>query len=323
MKLDSLVESGAKELGPRFNLVGVLPTVMLFLFVLALYWSSAPQHEPDVRAVVEKIEKIGGKEGIMLALGVLLFALLIQPLQLSLVRLLEGYWDVPLLPSVGALFSRPGIAWHRKRRGKLNAQTRLAKHPEDATPTDKARMAAADWRLRRYYPAAHRLLPTALGNALRAAEDVPYQRYRLDAVVIWPRLYPLLPQNMIAILTDRRNQLDLAVRFCAVFLLCAIISVFFLYRHGWWLLVPVLMLLLARLSYRGAVSAAVAYGESVQSAFDLYRFELHKALRMPAPCYLQAEKKTNQLITSFLRQGIDDELELLPYDTAAPKNKTV
>jgi len=319
MKLDSLVESGAKELGPRFNLVGVFPTVMLFLFVLALYWSGAPQHEPDLGVVVEKVEQIGGKEGLMLALGVLLFALLIQPLQLSLVRFLEGYWDLPLLPSVGTLFSRPGIAWHRKRRDRLKAQTQLRKKLEDATPTDKARMASADWHLRRYYPAPHRLLPTALGNALRAAEDVPYQRYRLDAVVIWPRLYPLLPQNMIGILTDRRNQLDLAARFCAVFLLCAIISFFFYYRHGWWLLVPVLMLLLTRLSYRGAVSAAVAYGESVQSAFDFYRFELHKALRMPAPSNLQAEKKTNQLITSFFRQGLDDELELLPYNTTAPK----
>lgn len=319
MNLDSLVESGAKELGPRFNLVGVLPTVMLFLFVLALYWSGAPQHEPDVRTVVEKVEQIGGKEGVMLALGVLLFALLMQPLQLSLVRLLEGYWDLPLLPSVGALFSRPGIAWHRKRRGKLKAQTQLPMKLKDATPTDKARMAAADWHLRRYYPAPHRLLPTALGNALRAAEDVPYQRYRLDGVVIWPRLYPLLSQNMIGILADRRNQLDLAARFCAIFLLCAIISLFFLSSHGWWLLVPAFMLLLARLSYSGAVAAAVAYGESVQTAFDLYRFDLHKAMRIPAPPNLQAEKKTNQLITSFLRQGIGDELEQLPYDTAAPK----
>jgi hypothetical protein len=320
MKLDSLVESGAKELGPRFSLVGVLPTVMLFLFVLALYWSNAPEHEPDLRAVVEKVEQIGGKEGVMLALGILLFALLLQPLQLSLVRLLEGYWHLPLLPSVGALLSWPGIAWHRKRRSQLKAQTQLPIKLKDATPTDKAGMAAADWRLRRYYPAPDRLLPTALGNVLRAAEDVPYQRYRLDAVVIWPRLYPLLPQNMIGILTDRRNQLDLAARFCAIFLLCAIISLFFLYRHGWWLLVPVLMLLLARLSYRGAVAAAVAYGESVQSAFDLYRFELYKALRMPTPSNLQAEKKTNQLITGFLRQGIDDELELLLYDKASPKN---
>lgn len=322
MKLDSLVESGAKELGPRFNLVGVLPTVMLFLFVLALYWSGAPQHSPDMRAVVERVEQVGGKEGILLALGVLLFALLMQPLQLSLVRVLEGYWDVSLLPSVGALLSRPGKWWHGRRRRKLKEQTQLRKQKGDIKPTpqEEARVAVADWRLRRSYPAPHRLLPTALGNALRAAEDVPYQRYGLDGVVIWPRLYPLLPPSMTGILTDRRNQLDLAARFCAVFLLCAIFSLFFLYSHGWWLLVPAFMLLLARLSYRGAVAAAVAYGESVQSAFDLYRFELHKALRIPAPSNLQAEKKTNQLITRFLRQGIADELELLPYDVPAPKN---
>jgi hypothetical protein len=319
MKLESLVESGAKDLGPRFNLVGVLPTVALFLFVLALYWSGAAQHAPDVQSVAERVEQVGGKEGIMLALGVLLFALLMQPLQFSLVRVLEGYWNVPLLPSVGALLSRPGKWWHGRRRRKLKEQTQLQKRRADVTPADLARLASADWQLRRYYPAPHRLLPTALGNALRAAEDVPYERYRLDAVVVWPRLYPLLPQGMIGILTDRRNQLDLAARFCAVFLLCAFISFFFLYAHGWWLLVPLFMLLLARLSYRGAVAAAVAYGESVQSTFDLYRFELHKALRLPAPSNLHAEKQTNELITRFLRQGIADELELLPYEAPAPK----
>ena len=121
---------------------------------------------------------------------------------------------------------------------------------------------------------------------------------------------------MTGILTDRRNQLDLAARFCAVFLLCAIISLFFLYSHGWWLLVPAFMLLLARLSYRGAVAAAVAYGESVQSAFDLYRFELHKALRIPAPSNLQAEKKMNKTLSDFLRQGLDSEMEAVTYAEA-------
>lgn len=319
MNLSGLVESGAKELGPRFNLVGILPTVILFLFVMALYWSGAPGRSPDVQAVVARVEQVGGKEGIMLALGVLLFALLMQPLQFSLVRVLEGYWNVPSLPWLGTLLSRPGKWWHGRQRRQLKEQTQTEKSRKDLTPADTARIAAADWQLRRYYPAPQRLLPTALGNALRAAEDVPYQRYGLDAIVIWPRLYPLLPQDMIGLLADRRNQLDLAARFCAVFLLCAIISLFFLYPHGWWLLVPLFILLLARLSYRGAVAAAVAYGESVQSAFDLYRFELHKALRIPAPPNLHAEKKTNQLITNFLRQGIAGEFELLPYDSPTPK----
>lgn len=321
MNLGSVIESGAKELGPRFNLVGVLPTVMLFVFVLALYWSGAPQRSPDVWAVVQRVEQIGAKDGILLALGVLLFALLMQPLQLSLVRVLEGYWDVPLLPWVGTILSKPGILWHEYRRSILEKATQVQtlEGAEEVTPEEEARAAAADWQLRRSYPAQDRLLPTALGNVLRAAEDVPYDSYCLDTVVVWPRLYPLLPQNMIGILTDRRNQLDLAARFCAIFLLCAIISIFFLYPYWWWLLVPAFMLLLTRISYHGAIAAAIGYGESVQSAFDLYRFELHKALRIPAPANLLAEKETNVLITRFLQQGIADTFDTLLYEAPAPK----
>src|SRR5215210_495017 len=263
MKFDSLIESSTKELGVRFNLVGVLPSVVLFLFLLALRWSVVPGQEPNFRRALENVETVGLKQGVLLILGVLVFSLLLQPLQLSLVRILEGYWTVPLVPRIGSILSYPGIAWHRSRRRKLEAQTRTDKPRESLERDEIARIAAADWRLRRYYPATHHLLPTALGNALRANEDVPEKKYKLDAIVVWPRLYALLPESMLGILADRRNQLDLAVRFCATFLLATIVSVAFLYGYKGWQVIGSATLLLAWLSYRGAVSAAVAYGESV------------------------------------------------------------
>jgi hypothetical protein len=59
-----------------------------------------------------------------------------------------------------------------------------------------------------YLPKPKRLLPTRLGNALRAAEDRAGQRYGLLTVTILPRLYPYLSERV------RRpcNQLDVAVR---------------------------------------------------------------------------------------------------------------
>ena len=311
MKVDSLIESGTKELGVRFNLVGVLPSAMLFLFVLALYWSGAPKQSPDFRLAFAKIESMGIKEGILLVVAVLVFSLLLQPLQLSLVRLLEGYWTVPLLPQVGAVFSFPGVAWHRYRRRKLELQTQVKTRPSAA---ELSAIAAADWRLRRYYPARDKILPTALGNALRANEEVPQQKYRLDAVVVWPRLYPLLPEPMLGILADRRNQLDLAVRLCATFILAAIVAAATLYRHGWWMAVPAGALVLAWLSYRGAIAAAIAYGESVQTVFDLYRFELYKVLRLSLPANLAEERVLNEKISDFFRQGIDASFKSLPYE---------
>lgn len=314
MKLGALLESGTKELGVRFNLVGILPSVFLFLFILALYWSGAPKDTPKLRPVLDKIEALGVKEGVLFVLGILIFSFLLQPLQLSLVRLLEGYWTMPLVPAVGKILSAPGTAWHRFRRKKLEALTQTKTRPDALSAEEKARIAAADWRLRRYYPAAKDLLPTALGNALRAGEDIPEKKYKLNGVVAWPRLYVLLPERMMAILADRRNQLDVAVRFCVVFLLSTVISIFFLYKHVVWLLVPAATLLLAWLFYRGAVSAAVAYGESVETAFDLYRLDLLKALHLPLPTDLQAERTTNEQVSEFLHQAIDEGFQSIPYE---------
>ena len=319
MKLESLVESGAKELGPRFNLVGTLPTAVLFLFLLALYWSGAPKQAPNLSLIVDKVDKIGTRDGILLVLGVLIFSLLLQPLQLSMVRILEGYWRVPLIPIVGRLLTKGGTAWQGYRRRRLQEQTQTTKPLTDLTAEDTARMAAADWRLRRYYPARSRLMATSLGNALRAAEDVPQVRYGLDAVVIWPRLFPLLPEKTANILSDRRNQLDVAVRFCVIFSLAAVVSMFFLYPHRWWLLIPAAALFLARLSYMGAVSTAVTYGESLQAAFDLHRLELWKALHIPLAADLESERKTNQLISDFFRQDIDTEFKLIKHESEKSK----
>ena len=71
---------------------------------------------------------------------------------------------------------------------------------------------AAARRLRRYPPPAA-ILPTLLGNTLRAAEFRAGSRYGLDAVVLCPRLYPLLGDKVSATLNDLRDQLDLAARF--------------------------------------------------------------------------------------------------------------
>jgi len=233
MKLSSLVESGAKDLGIRFNLLNVFPSVLLFVFLLTLFWSGAPSNAPELRPVFEKVEGLGAKDGIVLALIILGFALVMQPLQLSLIKFLEGYWQTPLVPMVGHILSFLGTAWHTYRRQKLKEARQKPPALKDITPEEKNRKAVADWELQRRYPLPDRILPTALGNALRAAEDIPQKRYGLDGVVIWSRLYPLLPEKMVAILSDHRNQLDVAARLCSVFFIAALVSAIVLFKYQW------------------------------------------------------------------------------------------
>jgi len=214
----SAVVTTTKDLGVRFRLVSLLPTVVLGLFALALAWSGAPGSPPDVSRVVAQAKGVTGWAGFLLALTLLVAALIIEPFQLTLVRAFEGYWGES---RIGRLLAAPGKAFHRARRDRLDRIQQRGGSDRQASAA--AREDAA--RKLRAYPPADALLPTKLGNLLRAGEHRAGSRYGLDAVTMWPRLYPMLSDKLTTGLNDFRDQLDLAVRFCSVFLAATVISV--------------------------------------------------------------------------------------------------
>ena len=138
-----------------------------------------------------------------------------------------------------------------------------------------------------FYPSSDnydQMMPTQLGNILKAAELYPYDRYQLDAVLIWSRLYHLFPDRFILVITEARTSLDFNLSVATLSSLFSLIS-------GIWLLVvkaPGWLFLLcfwggaltAWLAYQSAIGNAVAYAEQIKVAFDLYRFELVKHLRL-------------------------------------------
>jgi hypothetical protein len=73
---------------------------------------------------------------------------------------------------------------------------------------------------------------------------------------------------------------------------------------GWWVFVALVPLAASWIAYRGAVLAAAAYGESVDAAFDLHRFDLTAALHLPLPADDTAERVANTALTEFWRQGL-------------------
>lgn len=91
MNAESVI-SATKDLGERFRLVDLLPTMVLALFVLGLVWSSAPSHAPDFGQVAAHAQRFGGWQALLLALALLVVALILEPLQVATVRTLEGYW---------------------------------------------------------------------------------------------------------------------------------------------------------------------------------------------------------------------------------------
>jgi hypothetical protein len=290
----SAVITATKDLGVRFRLVGLLPAAVLALFVLGLVWSGAPGRSPDLREVAAHAERVKAWSGFLLALAVLAAAVIAEPLQLTLIRGLEGYWGESW---VGRLFAAPGTAFHRARRRRLD---RRQQRRGDDRRTASAREAAA--RKLRAYPPAAAVLPTKLGNVLRAAEYRAGARYGLETATAWPRLYPVLSDRVAAGLDDLRDQLDLSVRFCAIFLTATVISAALLAQYGWWLSAVAGTFMLAVLSYQAAVGAAGSYGQAMAAAFDLHRFDLLTAMHLPLPADLISEVRANEELSSFLQQ---------------------
>lgn len=223
---------------------------------------------------------------------VTLFAYLLQAFTRPLVRLYEGYWPHWLRRWCQRIVEESWQRWKKER--------------VEVARSDPSRYAALQDRLHHEYPPqAERLLPTRLGNALRAAEDYPVTAYGMDAVFWWPRLIPLLPEAVQKGIEDALTPLLALLNLATLIGLVAVGGAIYLWRNqvgGWQGPVAVLVvgLLLARLSYLGAVAQARGYGQYIRAAADLYRFDLLKALHQPLPASPQEERELWERLADWL-----------------------
>jgi hypothetical protein len=296
-ELAGLPEAAGRLTASRFVLVSFLPTYAAVLTVGFFLAAGAPG-PVDAGTALDRLDALSAGQLVLLGLVVLLLAVVLHPLQLPLVQVLEGYW--PERPA------RPG-QWCRerqeRRRARLVARTRVPAQGVGAQQAEQALVAA--WQLsRRFPPEGRPLMPTALGNVLRATEARAGAAYGADTVTWWPRLYPQLGERVRAVVDDRRDQLDLVCRLSVTALVSAVVTAGLLARSGWWLVVPLVLVGLCVVAYRAAVSSAVAFGEAVSTSFDLHRFDLLTALHLPLPADPAAERLLNERLSRFWSQGV-------------------
>jgi hypothetical protein len=288
----------------RFARVDLLPDTTLVLFVLALIASGAPARAPSPQRVLVAIDNLSLERLATVLALVVIFSAMMHPFQFSLVRLLEGYWDGS---RIGRRLSDFGKERHRRRRQRLEELALTTPR----TPEEERRKQWAEDRLV-HYPEEGRLLPTRLGNTLRAAEDEAGKRYELPTIAAMPRLYPYLSERFAAVYSDRRNQLDFAVRFCTVLALAALVAAVLLLPNGGpWRLLPLAISVFAWIAYHAAVRAAANYGQALYVAFDLHRFDMIRALHYPLPTSRAEELALNERLTIFLTEGTlpDDDYQ--------------
>jgi hypothetical protein len=278
----------------RFSVVGFMPAVSVTILVLVIVWSGPPSGPPSAHRAAQMVSGFSAGEWALLGIALIAVVLVVQPLQLWLVRLLEGYSDSPLLRSLLA----------RLRDRHVRAMKDLRATADDTTATVDARRNAAASLHVDYPPEESRVLPTRLGNALRASEDRAGAYYGFSTAVVWPHLFLVLPERASGLVEDARNKLDAACRFTVSFAVVTPVLVGVLAPQGWWVALALVPAALACIAYEGAVGSALAYGVTIKVAFDLYRFELVDALHLPLPRDSATERTENEAISQWLGQGV-------------------
>ncbi|MFF4849750.1 hypothetical protein [Streptomyces sp. NPDC001194] len=286
----------AQFAGRRFVRVVLLPS-LVFCSLLACVALVAGGQRPG--AVVATWTSLPVEAKALLVGGfltaVLLVSALLDSAQSALLRCAEGYWG----PIADRSLGRFGRRCHRLRLLRCDDGPAQHLYPPGSRP--------------------HEVRPTRLGNILKAAELYPQLRYGIDAVLVWPRLFPLLPDGLRGALATARAELTAllvrAVLCCAFAVIGAGCAAA---RGGPPALLPCCLwggALLAWASYRGALNAALVYGQHVRVAFDLHRTDLLEALgeeRRPGP---DAERERWQRLCLFWHRGIPTDHEVPPAES--------
>jgi len=282
--------SAERLLGSRF-LIAVLLPVLLATGTSGLVALSATGHTPGDALRAWQHYSASGQlmAALWILLGLVGAAYVLALFHLPLMRILEGYW-----PQSGALRSvcRRSI---ERQRAKAEAGWNQVRSLNEQT--EQTRSSALAAQLLTNYPPPPRLaqgcLPTALGNRLRAAEYYPLERYGIDAVVIWPRLRPLLPPEMSNRINAARTTLDTTVSLLGLSAAFGTIWPIVLLAKGGHNALAALCLVawpITWAAHRAVLQAAGAYGQEMRVVFDLYRHALLHHLELGIPREATAER---------------------------------
>lgn len=310
-------------IGRYFGIVSVVPSVFFTVWTYALLASRPWVGPPDLAAIARG----GAVESVATAAGLVLVSLVIavvtHPLQFLTVQLLEGYWGAG---HVGRAWQERRILTHVRRRhalARLNAEAKdflddLAEERGRQTPSQlnwagelsrghlapvvRATVAEASARgaLAMYPLLVPNTMPTRLGNVLRRYEAMAGAAVGLD-LIQWANHVGLVADpGQTAYVQDQRNSMDLAVRMAATCVAMFAVTFLLLWPHGLWLLVALVPLVGAWLSYRGAVVAADGYGRALTAWLHLNRFKLYDALRLPPVADAAQERQQNKSLTGLI-----------------------
>ena len=300
--MENVVASAASIFERRFLKNAFLPVLLLPVAVLAP-WSLQGGRLDSLEAHFQH-EGLGVRIiEVALYFGITWFIAAILASQWrNVIRLFEGY-PLMRLPWVGQACAK----WYHTRSEELES---------DPSP----------WPLYYNFPMdSSDFLPTRLGNVLCAAERYPYYRYGADSIVLWPRLYHILPREFVDDVEEARASLEFLLVISLWFVVTgAGALVLLIASHSSFLLMLFILALATVGSYAfyiSGIGAAIEYGEELRSGMELFRLQLLEWMKLPPPKNLGEEQDTWNRLLQFIGSNAADPAA--PYVDPDPPHMVV
>ena len=189
----TVLEEITGYLDRRFVLVLLFPSLLFWGGLLAMF--SWPLGVANALAAWLKQDTALQLVEIVAGIAfVVFFASLLDNHMVLITRFYEGNWD-KFLPGLGKLlFDLRQKHYQQVIEGKDREAIYYSYPPSKSSES-----------YLKY------VMPTRLGNILRNAELYPNERYKIDAVLMWPRLLAVLPDSFNESLASTKSSLDFNV----------------------------------------------------------------------------------------------------------------
>jgi hypothetical protein len=308
---------GLPKLFDRSFFIGYfLPASLLFSGVSANLFAFGYVDEKLLKYLADK-----STFGVAISLVIIwLFSILLMAFNRPFIRILEGYGDSNPARISLALQQEKFRAKAEPYLGKvarvLDARRRGVPETEEFDEFDV-------WQAASNYPDEIGLvLPTRLGNVMRAYEVYADLVYGIESIVAWPRLLMVIPEHARESIRDGESLFHFAVNALLIGVLTLVISSGFvadlLYHDGItgmatvisWpiILVLVLAAFFAWFSWSWLLpETARQRGEQVKSAFDLYRSTLAEVLGFQLPTTEAEERIMWRLISRRMMLRVSED----------------
>ncbi len=199
-----------------------------------------------------------------------------------LIRLLEGY------PWKETSFGQLLIEKHKYRRYNL---------------IKKGRKEAIEI----FYPRKNEILPTKFGNIIAASETYSDKRYGMDAIVLWPRILPILLNHKFnEFMAQKKTSMDLYMNMMYISIVLSSIMVFsYVFAHQYSLAAYTMIIGVIAISffYYTSIITAIGWGMTIRVTFDIFKEQLKSTLNIKKHRTLKEEQNNWKEHCKFFKYG--------------------